>query len=103
MPVRGTPKFDTVALLQASMSFIDGAVALRGKAAYASSATGMTHGSTTCTRWSKETLELLAALRGSMEQDIAGRDFQDMARDEDAQEEPPAGIGEHLVGDAQPA
>lgn len=75
MPATGTPKFDGIAILDLTVDFTQPSARLTAKAAYVNTKTGETHGWTSGSQWSEETRSLLAALRQSMEQDIAARDF----------------------------
>lgn len=104
MPVRGVPDFDGVAVLQIeAIDFSTTDVRLIAHAAFVNLTNGNTYGETTVSRWSKPTLDLLAMLRQSMEQDVAGIVFmQDTAAPAHGQAEslahrPPTGIGEHAT------
>jgi hypothetical protein len=76
MPATGIPKFDAIALIEFSVDFKGPTAHVSGKAAYVNTRTGNTHGWTTSTAWSAETIAKLAELRELMEQDIASRDFE---------------------------
>ena len=68
--IRGTPKFDGVAVLEGEFNFLSPTISLKGKAAFISTKTGDTHGWTTNTGWSKETIAKLQELRALMELDL---------------------------------
>jgi hypothetical protein len=102
MAAIGTPKFDGIAVLELSAGLSDpNRAKLQGKAAYVNTVTGQTHGWTSGGpgNWSKETMDLLDALRGSMEKDLANRDFDSVQTEMDFGEI--GGLGEH-VGDGVP-
>lgn len=102
MPVLGVPAFDSVALLEIDgINFTGSGVSLVGHAAFVSSETGTTYGSTECRHWSKTTMDLLKELRSSMEVDIAALVFKPGAAAVTYGHPPAApsgavgGIGEH--------
>jgi hypothetical protein len=104
MPVKGIPDFDGLAILQIdAIDFSTTDVRLVAHAAFVNLTNGNTYGETTLSRWSKKTLELLASLRDSMEQDVAAVVFvQDttgpaVGRAESLANKPPVGIGEHAA------
>jgi hypothetical protein len=104
MPVKGVPDFDGLALLQIDpIDFSSTDVRLVAHAAFINLTNGNTYGETTLSRWSKNTLNLLALLRESMEQDMADVVFvtdsvgQDAGKGESLANRPPAGIGEHAA------
>ena len=66
----GSPKFDGIAVMEMKVSLIGPAISLEAKAAFVNSISGATHGYTTCTQWSHETIEMLHALRDRMEEDL---------------------------------
>lgn len=100
MPVKGTPKFDAVALMEIdAIKFTSEDKALVAHGAFIDSKRGATYGRTTCRRWSPRTLEKLEELRQSMEQDMAELVFE--LEPHDASTAPillsdsNTGIGEH--------
>src|SRR5215204_6122016 len=98
MPVTGRPRFDTLVLGELQANFWQGTPVLKGKAAFANSATGQTHGFTHCEKWSKETVTLLEQLRASMENDLSARDFEATTDAAGAAQLSFTGLGEHLAG-----
>ena len=110
MPVQGTPAFDAVALLEVeAINFVHTNVRLVAHGAFVSTKTGNTYGSTTCERWSKQTIELLKSLRESMENDLAALVFETGSVTSSTSSgglmlPDPGGIGEHAgKGDADQA
>lgn len=106
--VKGTPRFDGIALKEGTFNFLGPSDQLTAKAAFVSNATGQTHGWTTANAgWSKETIEALHALRAAMESDLAKIHLTD-AYDPHSTSEPstspdaPFGLGEHLGDDEVP-
>lgn len=76
MPVIGIPAFNAVAILKIDpINFATNDVRLIGHGAFVNADTGVTYGQTTCTHWSKRTLEKLAELRAAMEEDLASLVF----------------------------
>lgn len=74
MAVKGTPKFDTLALAELAADFKGQGTSVVCKAAFVNSATGSTHGWTQSNGpWSKETTELLAKLKDSIEADMGDK------------------------------
>ncbi len=68
--IRGNPKFDGMAVLEGSFSFLGASNGLEGKAAFINSKTGDTHGWTTNKQWSPQVIEKLKELRALMEVDL---------------------------------
>jgi hypothetical protein len=68
--IRGNARFDGVAVLEGSFSFLGASNGLEGKAAFVNSKTGDTHGWTTNKQWSPQVLEKLKELRALMEVDL---------------------------------
>jgi hypothetical protein len=101
-----TAKFNGVRVAEMTVSFLNAAPDLKAKAAFINTRTGQTHGWTTGTHWSRDTQELLAELRQSMERDIEALHFADGAvTDEEPGHtavvaSPGGGLGEHLAGDS---
>lgn len=106
--VRGSPKFDGLALGEGSFNFLSPTIQLKTKAAFINNASGQTHGWTVSeSGWSKETMQALNELRACIERDLAGIHLAD-------QNEPsgistaspfasaPPGLGEHLREDGAP-
>ena len=73
--IRGTAKFDGIAIGELSANFLAPTVHMEGKAAFVNSDTGTTHGWTKSTRWSEETIKKLQELKESMERDLAKDHF----------------------------
>jgi hypothetical protein len=102
--IRGVVKMDSISLGEGTFSFLSSDTKLTGKAAFANTKTGRTHGWTQMTTgWSKETLQKLQELRDLMEHDFATLHFSDTVEtaqglsipiSPDAAE--PVGLGEHL-------
>lgn len=70
--------FNAVALGELTVDFTAGpSLRMQAKAAFINTENGKTHGWTTCSQWSKETVEKLAELRAAMENDIASMHFAD--------------------------
>ena len=102
--VKGTPRFDGIALCDGTFNLLSTAATLTAKAAFVDNTTGKTHGWTEVRAgWSKETLRKLKELQESMENDLAGVHFTGSSssfNDSDGEGAPP-GLGEHLrTGDA---
>lgn len=70
-------KFNHVALGELSVNLLDVAPKVIAKAAFVNTQTGTTHGYTTCSQWSQDTLEKLKELRALMERDLAALHFAD--------------------------
>ena len=68
--IRGTPKFDGIAVGEGSFSFLGPTIHLEAKAAFVNSKTGDTHGWTKHTQWSPTVIAALHELRGLMEMDL---------------------------------
>jgi hypothetical protein len=98
MPVSGTPLFNAVTLLEMEGVSWAAMPVLVGHAAYVNTNTGKTYGRTTIkSGWSEETLRLLDALRGSMEEDVAKLVFESgSGTGISLTPAAPGGIGEHL-------
>lgn len=106
--IRGAAKFDGLALLEGSFSFLGSGVKLDGKAAFVNSKTGDTHGWTSNHQWSPQVIEKLRELRALMEMDL-GRLHLDGGGEVLATTAPihtnsvegalSGGLGEHLEGD----
>jgi hypothetical protein len=74
--IRGTPKFDGVAIAEGSFNFLGTGPALVGKAAFVSTKTGDTYGWTKNEVWSRATIEKLQELRALMEIDLGLRHLE---------------------------
>src|SRR6266545_4520776 len=73
MAVKGIPAFDAVELVEVeNLNFSAGRPELVAHGAFLNTLNGRTYGKTTVRTWSKQTLELLEALRHSIEVDMAG-------------------------------
>jgi hypothetical protein len=68
--IRGSARFDGLAILEGSFNFLGSGMKLEGKAAFVSTKTGDTHGWTTNTQWSPQVVEKLKELRALMELDL---------------------------------
>jgi hypothetical protein len=68
--VRGSPKFDGMAVLEGSFTFLGAQNGLEGKAAFVNVQTGDTHGWTSNKQWSPEVIAKLKELRALMEVDL---------------------------------
>ena len=84
--IRGQPIFDGLTVMEFSCNFLGETIHLEAKAAFVQISDvgehkgGATHGSTTGTRWSTETMKKLIELRDAMEQDLAQRHFHGAGR-----------------------
>jgi hypothetical protein len=106
--VKGSPKFDGLALGEGSFNFLGPNVQMKTKAAFINNATGQTHGWTLSeSGWSKETMQALSELRTCIERDLAGIHLADqhepsgLSASSSSTSAPP-GLGEHLEGDDAP-
>lgn len=70
-------KFDTIRVAEVSVKFLETPAVISAKAAFVNTASGTTHGWTTCTSWSKETMDKLRELRELMERDLSEHHFAD--------------------------
>lgn len=102
--IRGKPLFDGVAVMEFTCNFTGDIVQLEAKAAFVQTIEvgdrkgGATHGYTTCTHWSDDTMKRLADLREAMEKDLAVRHFQAGAlQAAGIKPEEVGGIGENLT------
>jgi hypothetical protein len=98
--VRGTLIADGLTVMEIThVSFLAGAAnpKMVAKVAYVKSDTGATLGFTTHANWSTETLQKLADLRTSMENDVARIYFGQAAGSAATQ---PRGLADHLGEDA---
>ncbi len=69
--MKGTMRFDSLALGELTISFIAPGTVMTGKAAFVDSKTGTTHGWTeTSGGWSETALKALAALKEAVEADF---------------------------------
>lgn len=93
--IRGTVRFNGLALGEGSFTFLNG-TGLRAKVAFINAETGKTHGWTESTGgWSKETLKKLEELRALIEQDFA-RLHLTVQEADSAASEGSSGLGEFL-------
>jgi hypothetical protein len=104
--VRGQPLFDGLAVMEFTCDLTRETVHLEAKAAFVQTTdvgehkAGKTHGSTTCTHWSSNTMKKLLELREAMEQDLAHRHFKDVfPASAGISPEDVGGIGENLDED----
>ncbi len=102
MPVTGIPAFNAISVLKIEpVVFSSSDVRLTGQGAFVNTENGMTYGQTTCSRWSKRTLEKLAELRTAMEEDMAAMVFVQAGPTSPAGPVvDPGGIGETLRNNA---
>jgi hypothetical protein len=103
--IRGTAKFDGIALGELQANFLGTNTKLTAKAAFVSSESGFTHGWTTMEQWSPETLSKLKELRTLMEADLARVHFSGAAGPASpglhfSSPVPEGGLGEYVNGDA---
>ena len=75
--VRGTAKFDGVAVGEFSVSRLGPTTKMQAKAAFIGSQSGHTHAWTTNEQWSAETMQRLRELLAAMEIDLARIHFSD--------------------------
>lgn len=73
--VKGTAKFDGIAIGEFTVNFLDHTTKLHAKAAFVASESGLTHGWTTNEQWTPTTMEKLRELRTAMENDLAAIHF----------------------------
>ena len=105
--IHGYPKFDALSLMEFSVSFLGSTIKLEGKAAFVHQSTGDTHGWTSCTIWSPDTIAKLKELRALMEIDLGMQHFQGggtsvtMPAGTHFARPDVTGLGEHL-GDEDP-
>lgn len=102
--IQGSLKADGLTLMEiSSVSFLAGAAnpKMQAKAAYVSSVTGATLGYFHHENWSKETLQRLAELKQSMEQDLA--DLYFAQHDSRSETSMPKGLLDHLKADEAPS
>jgi hypothetical protein len=103
--LKGTPRFDGLALCEGTFNLLSTAPTLTAKAAFVDNTTGKTHGWTEVRAgWSKETLRRLQELQESMENDLAAVHFIGNASSLNGSggEGAPPGLGEHLRSDDAP-
>ena len=110
--IRGQPKFDGLAVLELSASFLGPTVKLEAKTAFTNTKNGDTHGWTINTQWSPQTIEKLKELRAALEVDL-GRIHLDGGGEVLVGPAntvigprgiaPDLGLGEHLSGDKVPS
>jgi len=103
--VKGTPRFDGLAICEGTFNLLSTAATLTAKAAFVDNTTGKTHGWTEVRAgWSKETLRRLKELQESMEADLAAVHFTDGSSsfNGSGSEGVPPGLGEHLRSDEAP-
>ena len=96
--IRGTAKFDALAIGELTVNFLGPTTKVVAKAAFVASETGHTHGWTTNESWSPETIQKLRELRQAMEMDLAKIHFGDgvSAIATEGLQVPAAGLGEFL-------
>lgn len=97
--IRGTAKFDGLAIGELSANLLGPTVKLTAKAAFVDSGSGNTHGWTTNESWSPETMSKLRELRAAMEQDLARMHFGEGLTERSevfGGQTPSGGLGEHL-------
>lgn len=100
--VRGTAKFDGIAIGEFSVNFLGATVKMNAKAAFVGSESGATYGWTSNEQWSPETIAKLRDLQAAMEADLARIHFSATAELQQAaapyigQVPPMGGLGEHL-------
>lgn len=101
MPIAGSPKFNALTLLEIeAIDFSNRGHSITAHGAFIDTKTGATYGSTTCTHWSKQTLDALEELRNHMEQDMANLVFEmegTTASGGPLFDPEPGGIGEHAA------
>lgn len=99
-------KFDRVVLVSMEAKFAAAGGSVTAVGAFVSSATGSTHGSTSCHQWSPETVKALLHAKALMEQDMQRLHFDGEPRKpsnlaDDLSAKVPGGLGEHLRGEQQ--
>lgn len=76
--IKGTPKFDGLAVTKMELDFIKNPIHIEVSAAFVNSKTGDTHGWTRSSGgWSEETRALIKQLREAMERDMASSHLTD--------------------------
>jgi hypothetical protein len=68
--IRGSAKFDSIAVGEIAVSFLGPTVTVEAKAAFVNSKSGETHGWTKNTQWTPAVIEKLRELRALMEVDL---------------------------------
>lgn len=100
--IRGTARFDGLAVLEASFSFLGSTLQLEAKAAFLNTKTGDTHGWTKNGQWSPPVIEKLKELRALMELDLGrlhlegGGEVLVGPASATPTAASPSGLGEHL-------
>jgi hypothetical protein len=100
--VRGTAKFDGIALGEFSVNFLGPTLKMSAKAAFVGTESGATYGWTSNEQWSPETIAKLRDLQTAMEADLARIHFGATAETQQSaapyigQVPPVGGLGEHL-------
>lgn len=72
-------KFNAVSVGEISVNFIEQPSKVLVKGAFINTENGQTHGWTTCSQWSPDTVEKLRELRMLMERDMAELHFADFS------------------------
>lgn len=99
--------FNGIAVGELTVNFLESPAKVVAKGAFINTATGATHGWTTCQQWSPETIIKLKELRALLEQDMVAVHFSDAASSFSGVVSPPTprggqiregfkGLGEHL-------
>lgn len=99
--IRGTPKFDGLAVGEFTANFLSPTIRLHAKAAFIDTKSGATCGWTEGTNWSPDTLAKVQELRLAVERDLAMMHFSGGGEQPMAVSTPALtqGLGEHLGAD----
>lgn len=103
--IRGSPKFDGLAIGEIHVNFLRPTVEMRAKAAFIETTSGATCGWTEGTQWAPDTMKKLDELRAMLERDLASIYFAGEARPANSSPTTSTsrqGLGEHLDEDAPP-
>lgn len=98
--IRGSAKFDGIAIGNISVDFLGPTLTMTCKAAFVDSTSGNTHGYTTGASWSPETIQKLKELKEAMERDLGRVHFAGEGTTTPLGASTTAeasGIGEHLA------
>lgn len=101
--IRGTAVFDGLVVATLDADFTKATIVLRARAGFVNTKTGQTHGWTDGDGgiWSQRSMQKLAELRASLEEDLAARHlsqsgFEEESKPKTASSGEPGGLTEHL-------
>lgn len=101
--ISGNIKFSGIAIGELTVNRMGPTLKMEAKAAFVDPKTGVTHGWTTGSQWSKETVAKLNELFLLMEADLAKAHFVDAGTSDDgpvtiSRPTGVGGLGEHVIG-----